>query len=84
VQRVTETDFFVPFRGRPGSTSFWCAAGDFVIRGMDLGPATRVFRLSAPPRRGGALVSGPGWAATLRREEVAALRMAHHHHHHRS
>jgi hypothetical protein len=53
VQRVNETDFFVPYRGRPAATSFWCAAGDFVIRGLDMRPGTRVFRLSAPPRRGG-------------------------------
>lgn len=53
VQQVNETDFFVPFRGRPAATSFWCAAGDFVVRGLDLRPGTRVFRLSPPPRRGG-------------------------------
>lgn len=53
VQRVNETDFFVRFQGRPGATSFWCAAGDFVVRGLDLRPGTRVFRLSPPPRPAG-------------------------------
>lgn len=53
VQRVNEMDFFVPFRGRPAATSFWCAAGDFAIRGLGLRPGTRIFRLSPPPRRGG-------------------------------
>ena len=53
VQRVNETDFFVPFRGRTGATSFWCAAGDFVVRSLNLPGGTRVFRLSPPPRRAG-------------------------------
>jgi hypothetical protein len=53
VQPVSATDFFVPFRGRPASTSFWCAAGDYVIRRLGMPPGTRVFRLSAPPRRSG-------------------------------
>lgn len=63
VQRVNETDFFVPFRGRSGATSFWCAAGDFVVRGLDLRPGTRVFRLSSPPRP-----SGEGMMFSLRSE----------------
>lgn len=53
VQQVNATDFFVPYRGRPAATSFWCAAGDFVIRRLDLPPGTRLFRLSPPPRRSG-------------------------------
>jgi putative hemolysin len=53
VQPVNATDFFVPYRGRPAATSFWCAAGDYVIRRMGLPPGTRVFRLSAPPRPSG-------------------------------
>lgn len=31
----------------------WCAAGDFVIRGLGLSGTTLVYRLSPPPRRGG-------------------------------
>ncbi len=53
VQRVNETDFFVPFRGRGGPTSFWCAAGDFAVLGLGLRPGTRIFRLSPPPRQSG-------------------------------
>lgn len=53
VQRVNETDFFVPFRGRSGATAFWCAAGDFVVRRLEKSPGTRIFRLSPPPRRSG-------------------------------
>lgn len=53
VQPVNATDFFVPYRGRPASSSFWCAAGDYTVRRLGLPPGTRIFRLSAPPRRGG-------------------------------
>jgi hypothetical protein len=53
VQSVSPTDFVVAFGGRPAASSFWCAAGDFVVRRLGLPPGTRVFRLSPPPRRGG-------------------------------
>jgi hypothetical protein len=53
VQQVNATDFFVPFRGRSAATSFWCAAGDFVVRRLSMPGGTRIFRLSPPPRRGG-------------------------------
>ncbi len=53
VQPVNATDFFVPFRGRPAASSFWCAAGDYAVRSLGLPPGTRIFRLSAPPRRSG-------------------------------
>lgn len=42
--------FNVPWRGDSGAPSFWCAAGDYVIRGLGLSPATRVFRTSPVPR----------------------------------
>ena len=57
VQRVNETDFFVPVRGRPGATSFWCAAGDFVIRELGQPATTPLYRVSPPPRRAGEGVS---------------------------
>ena len=53
VEQVNATDFFVPFRGRGAASSFWCAAGDFVVQRLGMSPATRVFRLSPPPRRAG-------------------------------
>lgn len=53
VQQVNATDFFVPFRGRAGAASFWCAAGDFVVRQLGMRPNTRVFRHSPPPRGAG-------------------------------
>lgn len=43
----------------------WCAAGDYVMRGLGLPAETPIYRLSAPPRRGGESVlfgvgAGPG------------------------
>lgn len=45
--------FAVPFRGQSGAPAFWCAAGDYVVRGLNLPPATRIYRTSEPPRRSG-------------------------------
>lgn len=45
--------FTVPYRGLSGARDFWCAAGDYVIRELDLPPETLIFRTSSPPRRGG-------------------------------
>lgn len=47
------TEFTVPFRGLSGDTDFWCAAGDYAIRGLGVPPATPIYRLSPPPRAGG-------------------------------
>ena len=35
----------------------WCAAGDFVIRGLGLPGTTPLYRLTPPPRRGGEAVT---------------------------
>jgi hypothetical protein len=46
--------FAVAWRGGlSGPSDFWCAAGDFVIRGMGLPASTRIWRVSPEPRRGG-------------------------------
>lgn len=45
--------FNIPFRGRSGDNEFWCAAGDYVQRGLGLPANTRIWRLSEPPRRRG-------------------------------
>ena len=56
-----ETDgFTIPWSGRGGAADFWCAAGDFAVRALRLGPATVVYRASEPPRR-----SGEGMIFTL-------------------
>ena len=45
--------FNIPFRGLSGDGDFWCAAGEYVRRGLGMSGATRIFRLSEPPRRRG-------------------------------
>ena len=49
--------FEVPYRGLSGTSDFWCAAGDYVVRELNLSPQTRVYRTSSPPRRAGQGVS---------------------------
>ncbi|WP_147435471.1 hypothetical protein [Paenirhodobacter hankyongi] len=46
-------EFHVAFGGLTGNDDFWCAAGDFVLRGLGLPPSTRIYRTSPPPRRAG-------------------------------
>ncbi len=46
-------DFTVPYRGKSAPADFWCTAGDYVIRGLNQPPSTRIWRLSEPPRRAG-------------------------------
>lgn len=38
--------------GQAASAS-WCAAGDYVLHALGLPPQTRIWRVSAPPRRQG-------------------------------
>lgn len=45
--------FIVPWRGRSAAADFWCAAGDYVIRGLNQSPTTRIFRVTDRPRRAG-------------------------------
>ncbi len=45
--------FEVPYRGLSAAREFWCAAGDYVVRELDLPPDTLIFRTSSPPRRSG-------------------------------
>lgn len=53
VEKSADGVIDVPFRGLSGASDFWCAAGDYVIRRLHLPPATRIWRLSEPPRRSG-------------------------------
>lgn len=46
-------EFHVAFGGLTGATDFWCAAGDYVIRGLGMPSSTQVYRISAPPRHAG-------------------------------
>lgn len=53
VESAPGGQFEVPYRGLSGVADFWCAAGDYVLRGLGLPADTRIFRVSSPPRRGG-------------------------------
>ena len=48
-----EGTFDIPFRGLTGASDFWCAAGDFALRGLNASNNTRIYRVSEPPRRAG-------------------------------
>ena len=51
------SNFHVRMSPGQGASQSWCAAGDFVIRGLGLSPLTRIYRTSEPPRRQGEGVS---------------------------
>jgi hypothetical protein len=53
VRQLDNTRFEVLSRGGLGNTDAWCAAGDFVIRGLRLPRNTQIWRISEPPRRSG-------------------------------
>ena len=61
--------FSVPYGDNSAPTAFWCAAGDYVVRGLGQSPATRIYRTSPVPRRSGqgmdfTLVAGAGVGKT--------------------
>lgn len=51
------TDFTVAFRSIAREGDYWCAAGDYVIRGLRLHERTQVYRASPQPRPRGQGVS---------------------------
>ncbi len=53
VRQIDNTRFEVLSRGGLGASDAWCAAGDFVIRGLRLSRNTQIWRISEPPRRSG-------------------------------
>ncbi len=53
VEQRSDGSIFVPLRGRSADKSFWCAVGDFVSNGLQMPGGTRIYRLSAPPRKQG-------------------------------
>jgi hypothetical protein len=53
VQRVNETTFDVLYRGNTFEQDYWCTAGDYAARKLGARSATRIYRLSEPPRRAG-------------------------------
>jgi|APEBP8051073178_1049388.scaffolds.fasta_scaffold00054_136 hypothetical protein len=57
VEATGEGTFTVPYRGVTVEEDFWCAAGDYVMRGLDKSGATLVYRTSAPPAKVGDAVT---------------------------
>jgi hypothetical protein len=53
VRQLDQNRFEVLSRGGLSSSDAWCAAGDFVIRGLRLSRSTTIWRISEPPRRSG-------------------------------
>ncbi|MGR3757761.1 MAG: hypothetical protein ACU0AT_11110 [Tranquillimonas sp.] len=53
VEPRADGSILVPYRGKSGLGDFWCAAADYVIRGENRPSATRIYRVSPPPRRSG-------------------------------
>ena len=46
--------FEVSYRGgRAGVSDFWCAAGDYVVRGLNRPGDTKIYRTTSVPRRAG-------------------------------
>lgn len=64
--------FEIPYRGLSGASDFWCAAGDYAIRGLKLAPGTRLYRTSSVPRR-----SGQGMAFSLSPEGAQPTGLVH-------
>ena len=60
VEATGPQGFTVRFPSPAAETQYLCAAGDFVIRGLGLPGATRIYRSSPPPRK-----QGQGIAFTL-------------------
>ncbi len=53
---VTQTgpqEFTVDYEVVQNETAYWCAAGDFAVRALDLPRKTRLYRTSPVPRRAG-------------------------------
>lgn len=61
LQNVTSTGpgtFTVSFRAGRGAPDYWCAAGEFVVKELNLSRTTRIWRTAPePPRPQGASVS---------------------------
>lgn len=53
VEPIDGGTFEVSWSGRSGAPSFWCAAGDYVMRVLGLPGDVRIYRYDAPVRRQG-------------------------------
>ncbi len=67
VEQTGPDSFYVPFGLLSADTAFWCAAGDYVKRGLGLPGRTPIYRMTEPPRKarsGLAFSLNPEGAAT--------------------
>jgi hypothetical protein len=53
IRQLDQNRFEVLSRGGLSASNAWCAAGDFVRRGLGLPVNTLIWRISEPPRRSG-------------------------------
>ncbi len=53
VRPTGASSFYVPLVSLTSDQAFWCAAGDYVKRGLGLPGRTPIYRLSPPPRKRG-------------------------------
>jgi len=53
VEPTGANSFYVPLSTLTADQAFWCAAGDFVKRGLGLPNKTPIYRLTPPPRQRG-------------------------------
>jgi hypothetical protein len=53
VQPVNANTFDVLYSGDANIHDFWCAAGNYAARKLGARSATRIYRISEPPRRAG-------------------------------
>ncbi len=52
-RQLSASEIEVPFRNVGTETAYWCAAGDYAVRVLNLPAATRIYRASPPPRKQG-------------------------------
>jgi hypothetical protein len=57
VQSTGPQTFTVNFRTTRNENAYWCAAGEFVTRALDMPSKTRIYRASPQPRRAGQGIS---------------------------
>lgn len=52
-EQISPTEIAVEYRGRRDATDYWCAAGDYARRVLELPGKTRLWRASPKPREAG-------------------------------
>ena len=70
VYQTGPNQFTVPYQNAPRATDYLCAAGDYVILGLRLRNATRIYRESPAPRK-----PGKGITFTLDQSKAVPLKI---------